>query len=318
MESQWFAGHMARAKRVIREKLKLVDVLIELADARIPLSSRCPAIAGVLKVKPGLLVLNKADLADPEWTGQWVKWFRARGVTAIPCNAVTGQGVAEILREISRLASRKKKEKKAGKFSGRNDNLPSPGFRPPAGGLRFPTSNLRPPTSDPRPPTSMIVGIPNVGKSTLVNRLAGKRAARTGQLPGLTRGEQWIRIAGKLELLDTPGVLWPKLADREVALKLAVTGAIKEELFDAGEAAAWVLQWLLENKKSDLAGRFGLAEEFLEIEPLLEAIGRKRGFLAIGGVVDRRKTALHILKEFQSGKLGRHTLEYPVNTGDRG
>ncbi|MEW5899038.1 MAG: ribosome biogenesis GTPase YlqF [Bacillota bacterium] len=301
MESQWFAGHMARAKRVIREKLKLVDVLIELADARIPLSSRCPAIAGVLKVKPGLLVLNKADLADPEWTGQWVKWFRARGVTAIPCNAVTGQGVAEILREISSLAFRKKKGREAGKPSGRNYNIT--------------TAGLRPPTPNFRPPTSMIVGIPNVGKSTLVNRLAGKRAARTGQLPGLTRGEQWIRIAGKLELLDTPGVLWPKLADREVALKLAVTGAIKEELFDAGEAAAWVLQWLLENKKSDLAGRFGLAEEFLEIEPLLEAIGRKRGFLAVGGVVDRRKTALHILKEFQSGKLGRHTLEYPVNTG---
>ncbi len=311
MESQWFAGHMARAKRTIREKLKLVDVVIELADARIPLSSRSPAIAGVLKVKSGLLVLNKADLADPEWTGQWVKWFRARGVNAIPCSAATGQGVAEILREISRLASRKKKEVEAGKFSGRNYNIPSPGSRPPTGGLGFPTPNLR-------PPTSMIVGIPNVGKSTLVNRLAGKKAARTGQLPGLTRGEQWIRIAGKLELLDTPGVLWPKLADREVVLKLASTGAIKEELFDAGEVAAWVLQWLLENKKNELAGRFSLAEEFLEIEPLLEAIGRKRGFLAGGGVVDRRKTALHILKEFQSGKLGRHTLEYPLNTGDRG
>ncbi len=305
MESQWFAGHMARAKRIIREKLKLVDVVIELADARIPLSSRSPALAGVLKVKPGLLVLNKADLADPEWTEEWVKWFRTQGLTAIPCNAVTGQGVAEIRREISRLASRKKKGREAGKPSGRKYNKPSPGSRPPAAGLRFPTSDLR-------PPTSMIVGIPNVGKSTLVNRLAGKRAARTGQLPGLTRGEQWIRIAGKLELLDTPGVLWPKLADREVALKLAVTGAIKEELFDAGEAAAWVLQRLLANKKNELAGFFGLTEKFLEVEPLLEAIGRKRGFLAGGGVVDRRKTALHILKEFQSGKLGRYTLEYPA------
>ena len=303
MEVKWYAGHMARAKRVIKEKLKLADVVIEVADARIPLSSRSPAITDVLKAKPGLLVLNKADLADPEWTERWVRWFCDQGVTAIPCNAVTGQGTAEIWREISRLFSEKKKGWEGGKLPRQNQNIAS--FGPPASGLR-------PPAAIFRPPTAIIVGIPNVGKSTLVNRLAGKRAARTGRLPGLTRGEQWIRIAGKLELLDTPGVLRPKLTDPEAAVKLAATGAIKEELFDAGEAAAWVLQWLLANKKSELTGRFGLTEEIPEIEPLLEAIGRKRGFLAVGGTIDRRQTALHILKEFCLGRLGKHTLEYPA------
>lgn len=300
MEIQWFAGHMARTKRIIKEKLKLIDVVLELVDARIPLSSRSPLITGILKAKPGLLILNKADLADPVLTGRWVKWFHTQGVTAIPFDAARGRSVEEVLREISRLVPRKKESRETGKLSELNRNIPPSALRPPAFHLR--------------PPTSLVVGIPNVGKSMFINCLAGRRAARTGQLPGLTRGEQWIRIAGKMELLDTPGVLWPKLEDQEVAMKLAATGAIKEEFFDAGQVAAWVLQWLVENKKSELLEHFGLGEKFSEteeIEAILEIIGRKRGFLASGGVVDRYKTSVHVLKEFRSGRLGRYTLELP-------
>lgn len=288
MKIQWFAGHMARTKRIIKAKLKLIDVVLELVDARIPLSSRSPLIADILRGKPSLLILNKADLADRALTGLWVKWFRSQGVTAIPFDSVRGQGKEKIFKEVFRLAFGKDPGQKAG---GSESSL-----------KRFPTSSLR-------PPTAIVVGIPNVGKSMFINRLAGRRAARTGQLPGLTRGEQWIKIEGKMELLDTPGVLWPKLEDREAAIKLAATGAVKEDLFDVRQVADWVLNWLLENKRKELLKHYGLTENPPEDEFLLEAIGRKRGFLVSGGAADLHKTSVHILSEFRAGKLGRYTLE---------
>ncbi len=278
MEIHWFAGHMSGAKRIIKEKLKLIDLVFELVDARIPLSSRCPLIADILGGKTSLLILNKADLADPVLTGSWVKWFRQRGVTAIPCASVKGACVEEVDRELLRLERAESTRRSAGKY---------------------------------RIIRCMVVGIPNVGKSMFINRLAGRRAARTGQFPGLTRGEQWIRIGKRMELLDTPGVLWPRLEDQEVAVKLAATGAIRENLFDPEPVAAWILAWMTVNKEKELREYFGLPDELLEIEPLLEFIGRKRGFLAGGGAVNRQKTSLHILKEFRTGKLGRCTLESP-------
>jgi ribosome biogenesis GTPase A len=278
MEIQWFAGHMVRAKRIIKEKLRIIDIVLELIDARLPLSSRSPFIADVLRNKPGFLILNKTDLADPALTKLWVEWFANQGMTVITCESVRGGGIGEVFKEISRL-ERAEGGRQGTKITG--------------------------------VPRCMVVGIPNVGKSMFINRLAGKKATRAGRLPGLTRGEQWIRIGDKMELLDTPGVLWPKLEDQEVAVKLAATGAIKEELYDAEQVAAWLLGWLIENKRKELAERYGLGGEFLEIASLLELIGRKRGFLTSGGLVDRYRTSLHILKDFRTGRLGRCTLENP-------
>jgi len=278
MEIKQFAGHMARAQRVIKEKLKIIDIIFELVDARLPISSRSPFIAGILQNKPSLLILNKADLADSDATGLWEKWWRRQGVPAIVCESVRGTGTKEIYREVSFLM-------RAGKVKPKSARLRL--FR------------------------CMIVGIPNVGKSMFINRLAGRKAARTGDLPGLTRGEQWIRIGTEIELLDTPGILEPKLNNREVAIKLAATGAIREDSFEPETVSAWILEWLISNKKKELEARYGPGTGSLDFESLLEAIGRKKGFLISGGLVDRKKAALQVVKEFRLGVYSRCTLEYP-------
>jgi len=278
MDMQQLAGHMVRAQRVIKEKLKIIDIIFELVDARLPLSSRSPFVAGILQNKPGLLILNKADLADPAATSLWVKWLRRQGMPVIVCESVGGAGTKEIYREVSFLI-------RAGK--------------------------VKPKSAQLRLSRCMIVGIPNVGKSMFINRLAGRKAARTGNLPGLTRGEQWIRIGTEIELLDTPGILRPKLNDREVAVKLAATGAIREDAFDPETVSAWILEWLVNHKKKELEARYGPGTGSLNFESLLEAIGRKKGFLVGGGLVDRKKTALQVVKEFRLGVFGRCTLEYP-------
>lgn len=278
MKKQHLAGHMVRAQKVIKEKLKIIDIIFELVDARLPLSSRSPFIAGILRNKPGLLILNKADLANPGLTGLWVKWFRRQGMPAIVCESVGGAGTKEIYREVSFLI-------RAGK--------------------------VKPKTASLRLTRCIIVGIPNVGKSMFINRLAGRKAARTGDLPGLTRGEQWIRIGTKIELLDTPGILRPRLNDPETAIKLAATGAIREDSFEPEAVSAWILEWLVNNKKKELENRYGPGTAFLDFESMLEIIGRKKGLLVSGGLVDRKKAALQVIKEFRLGMFGRCTLEYP-------
>ncbi|MQL52199.1 ribosome biogenesis GTPase YlqF [Desulfofundulus thermobenzoicus] len=271
---------MARARRLLRENLKLVDVVIELLDARIPVSSRNPQIAAILGHMPRLVVLNKADLADGAVTLRWLEWFSIRGTPAIAVDSTTGKGLGEVPLLVEELSN------------GKIQALVSRGRRP-------------------RSPRCMVVGIPNVGKSLFINALVGRRVTRTGNRPGVTRGQQWIRLARGVELLDTPGVLWPKFDDRQIALKLAVTGAIKEEVFDVEDVAAWLVGWLKEHCPRPLMERYRLEEVPAHGRQVLELIARRRGLLGAGGVPDTGRAAIHLLKEFRAGKLGRVTLDEP-------
>ncbi|MCD9023336.1 ribosome biogenesis GTPase YlqF [Cohnella silvisoli] len=286
MTIQWFPGHMTRAKRQIEEKLKLIDVVFELLDARIPQSSRNPMIDEITGTKPRLILLNKADLADPEQTAVWSRYFRAQGHSTHAIDANAGTGVKEL--------AGKAKELLQEKIQRQIDK-----------GMK------------PRPIRALIVGIPNVGKSTLINRLAGRNIALTGDRPGVTKGQQWIRFGGELELLDTPGILWPRFDDPVAGFRLAATGAIKEEILHIDEVACFVLRILVERYGSVLAERYGLEELPSELPDMqaaidvLENIGRRRGCLVSGGHVDYEKAATLLLRDLRSGKLGRMTLESP-------
>jgi ribosome biogenesis GTPase A len=277
---------MTRAKRQIIDKLKLIDVVFELIDARIPQSSRNPMIDEMVGSKPRLVLLNKADLADPDRTAIWCSHFRSLGHEALAIDASSGAGVKEIAGKTRELL-RPQMEKRAAK------------------GMK------------PRPPRALIVGIPNVGKSTLINRLAGRNVAATGDRPGVTKGQQWIRTGGELELLDTPGILWPKFDDPLAGKRLAMTGAIKEEVLHVDEVACFALQTLVADYGNALRERYGLTDlpvslpDMQAAVEMLEAIGRRRGCLAGGGQVDYEKAAGVVLRDLRSGKLGRLTLELP-------
>lgn len=288
MTIQWFPGHMTRARRQIEEKLKLIDLAIELLDARIPLASRNPMIDQILQGKPRLILLNKQDLADPAATAQWVAFFREQGLEALPIDAGTGQGMKEIAPKAKVLL--------AGKIEAQIKR-----------GV------------NPRALRALIVGIPNVGKSTLINKLAGKKVAITGDKPGVTKGQQWIKTSLDLDLLDTPGILWPKFEDETVGIRLAATGAIKDDLLHTQDVVFHALRYLLPYYAELLNERFQLeldpAQMDLsnpdEIIAVMEAIGRRRGCLASGGRVDLDKTSALFLKDLRSGKIGRITLERP-------
>ena len=280
---QWFPGHMAKARRLVQENLKLVDTVIELLDARIPYSSRNPMIDDILGSKPRLVVLNKADLADPEVTKQWIDTFKSPHSAAIGLDSVQGKGFAEVPKLLKMLAADKMAK------------LAAAGRRP-------------------RAVRCMVVGIPNVGKSSFINRLSRRRSTQTGDKPGVTKGKQMIKINNDLELLDTPGVLWPKFEDPKVGYKLAATGAIKDTVFIIEEAAVFLLKLLLElNQGDSVAARYkidSLADDPFQI---LEQIGAKRGMLQSGGVVDAEKAAVLFLKEFKAGLIGRISLEKPTD-----
>ncbi|RJQ30222.1 MAG: ribosome biogenesis GTPase YlqF [Peptococcaceae bacterium] len=280
MEFKWYPGHMARARRMVFENLKLVDVVIELVDARVPFSSRNPELKSVLGLKPVLLVMNKADLAEDGLTAKWEKVFSACGQPVVAVNSLHGDGIKKVPVLVKELAVSKMTVLTAA-------------------GRRV------------RAVRCMVIGVPNVGKSSFINRLVGQKAARTGSVPGITRGRQWIRLKGNLELLDTPGVLWPRRDDREVGFKLAVTGAVKEDSFDVREAVEWLVQWLVNNCPEVLLDRYKLPVLPFDTEKLLESIGARRGFYKPGGVVDLFKAAAVLLKEFREGLLGRFTLDLP-------
>ncbi len=281
MDIQWFPGHMSRAGRLLKESLKLVDVVIEVVDARIPQSSRNPVLEKTVGKKPLLVVLNKADLADPGLTARWEDYFRSKGLQALPADSVRGTGAGRITPAVREMAGPK-------------------------------TVSLGSSGRLPRPPRCMIVGIPNVGKSLLINRLAGRKSAKTGNRPGVTRGQQWIRVAGEIDLLDTPGVLWPKFDDPEVGYRLAVTGAIKEQVFDLEAVAGRLAVWLAGGCPDCLRMRYRVdLPAAPDPQEVLEAIGKSRGFIQRGGGVDTRKAAVLLLKEFREGTLGRFTLESP-------
>ncbi len=281
MHIHWFPGHMAKAQRMIREQLKLVDVVIELLDARIPAASANPVIDAVVGDKPRVVVLNKADLADPQGTERWLAFFRAAGREAVAVESLAGGGTKQITVKV---------EKAAAPMLAR---LAAKGIRP-------------------RAVRAMILGIPNVGKSSLINRLLGTATARTGDKPGVTRGQQWLKIGRNLELLDTPGVLWPKLEDQDAAFRLAVTGAISDEVFDRERVVARLLALLQADYPDRLAARYNLAAPLPDSGlELLAAVGARRGCLKGGGAVDHEKAGRIVLSEFRDGKLGRFTLEAP-------
>ncbi|WP_028550403.1 ribosome biogenesis GTPase YlqF [Paenibacillus sp. UNC451MF] len=286
MTIQWFPGHMTRARRQIQDKLKLIDVVIELLDARIPLSSRNPMIDEILQNKPRLVLLNKNDLADPAATEKWVAYFAEKGLQALPVDAANGNQMKEIMARCKQLMSEKIEAQ-----------------------LR---KGIKP-----RAIRALIVGIPNVGKSTLINRLAGRKIAATGDKPGVTKGQQWIKVGSEMELLDTPGILWPKFEDQQVGMRLAATGAIKEELLNTVDIAFYTMKYLTVQYGTSLKERFGIEklpedpDDTDAIVEVMEAIGRKRGALMSGGRVDLEKASLTILRELRAGKMGRISLETP-------
>lgn len=275
MGVQWFPGHMAKTRRLIAEQLKVCDVVFEILDARIPYSSRNPMINEILGSKPRVIVLNKADLADPGQTRKWEQVFVDEGFPVLRVDAIRGTGIRSVSAAVQKAVKQKR------------------------------------PLGLVRPWRAMVVGTPNVGKSSFINRLAGRKAARTGRKPGLTRGRQWIRCGRSIELLDTPGVLWPKFEDPEVGYRLAATGAVKEEIVDVEDIARWLIRWLVANSPMALKKRFDLCALPREVDDLLELIGIRRGLLLPGGRADRVKTAAALLKDFQNGRLGRFTLDDP-------
>lgn len=276
---QWFPGHMKKAQRLIEDNLKLVDVVIELLDARIPFSSANPMLAEIIKTKPRMIALNKIDLADPGMTKKWLNYFKAQGIIAVGIDSAKGRGMKQLVSAAEMLA-----KPKTEKFVAKGAKA--------------------------RAARCMILGIPNVGKSSLINRLAGAVKAKTADKPGVTRAKQWIKIGSNLDLLDTPGILWPKFEDKTVGLKLAFTGAINDDIYDREQVTALLLEVMRRDYVARLIERFKFKGELPESGlDLLEAIGRKRGCLVKGGLVDLEKAQNIVLNEFRAGKLGLVTLD---------
>jgi len=281
MSIQWFPGHMAKARRQVEEKLRQVDIVFELLDARLPLSSRNPMMDEIVKQKPRLILLTKCDLADEKANRVWIHHFREQKKHVLPIDAQTGKGVAQILPQCERILkplfeSRAKK------------------------GIQ--TKRFR----------AMVIGIPNVGKSSLINRLAKRTAAVTGDRPGVTKAQQWIRVGQSMELLDTPGILWPKFDDPAVGLRLAASGAIKEEILPLLDVAIYVVEYLQKRYPELLMNRYKL-KNGLDFSPdeLLSEIGKRRGCLVKGGEIDLEKTAEILLNDLRAGRIGRISFEVP-------
>jgi ribosome biogenesis GTPase A len=272
---------MAKAKRQVVEKLKLIDVVIELVDARIPQSSRNPMIDEIIGTKPRLVLLNKADMADPKKTDEWIRYYKKQGFQALAIDSQTGKGMKQIVSTCQDLMEEKR------------EKLKSKGV-----------INMR-------AIRVLIIGIPNVGKSTLINRLAEKKAAKTGDRPGITTQQQWIKVGKELELLDTPGILWPKFDDPQVGLRLAVTGAIKDTLLDFQEITVFALKYLSAHYRQLLLERYKLNDIPDDVVELFDEIGKRRGCLVSGGLVDYDKTAELVIREIRTMKLGRVTFELP-------
>lgn len=280
MTIQWFPGHMAKARRQVGEKLKLVDIVIELVDARIPFSSRNPMIDEIIHQKPRLLILNKGDMADKKITEAWVQYFEEQNIPALPVNSQTGEGVQEIVKKCNLILK--------DKF----ERMKKKGLKP-------------------RAIRAMIVGIPNVGKSTLINRLAKRNVAKTGNTPGVTKGQAWIKVGKELELLDTPGILWPKFEDEQVGLKLALTGAIKDTILNLQDVCAYGLTFLKEEYPDRLKERYQLTDIPDDLLQLFDEIGKKRGCIIAGGEVDYDKVAELVVREIRGGVFGNLTFEKP-------
>jgi len=278
---QWFPGHMTKTKRMIAANLPLVDGVVSLLDARIPMSSRNPDLTALINSKPYMILLNKSDMADPNLTARWVQYYKNQGVPAMSIDCISGRGTKQfgsVVRE-QLLKDLLEKRKKSGMTG--------------------------------RPVRLMIVGIPNVGKSSFINKMAKAKLAKAEDRPGVTRTKQWVRIDEQTEFLDMPGVLWPKLDDQQTALKLAFTGAIKDQILDTEALAMLLLEYLHEHYPDALRERYKLETEEQRGDALLDLVGRKRGMLLSGGVVNTERAAATVLDDFRAAKLGRITLETP-------
>ena len=282
MNVQWYPGHMTKAKRMMQEDIKLIDLIIELVDARVPLSSRNPDIDELGKNKARLILLNKADLADERQNAAWETYFRDKGFFVVKVNSRSGAGVKAVHGAIQEACKEKiERDRRRGIKN--------------------------------RPVRCMVVGIPNVGKSTFINTFAGKACAKTGNKPGVTKGKQWIRLKKGVELLDTPGILWPKFEDQNVGIRLALIGSIKDEILNIDELSLVLIEYLVSHYAGILTQRYEITEEGKPVE-ILEAIAENRKCLLKGGDLDYSKAAALLIEDFRSGKLGKITLEAPEET----
>ena len=290
MNINWFPGHMAKTRKQITDDLKLVDVVIEILDARIPISSQNPEIKQITQGKKKIIVLNKCDLSDESDNKKWMEYFIKQGYKVVLVDSNTGKGVNEVIKQTQIIMTEELKKLAEKGRIGRKIRV-------------------------------MIVGIPNVGKSSFINRISKKNSAEVGNKPGVTKQKQWIRINSEIELMDTPGVLWPKFESEEVALNLAFTGTIKDDILEVTEIAYSLTKYLLENYRNNLIERYSLNEQTINeilsqeqdenqnIYEIMQLIGKKRGAIISGGNIDDEKTSKIILDDFRSGKLGRITLE---------
>ncbi|MDD6270251.1 MAG: ribosome biogenesis GTPase YlqF [Oscillospiraceae bacterium] len=284
---QWFPGHMTKTRRMIAANLSLVDAVVEILDARIPMSSRNPDMDNMIGSKPRLFILNKSDMADPKMTDKWIAYFKKQGISAIAMDCKSGRGVKNFTGAVEQLLAPLLEKRKNAGMTGVPIRL-------------------------------MIVGIPNVGKSSFINRMAQSKRAKVEDRPGVTRTKQWVKIGSNMELLDMPGILWPKFDDQEIAKRLAFTGAINDDVVDIETLAMMLLEYLAKCYPDTLTARYKMTEftEMGGIE-LLETMGRKRGMLISGGEVNTERAAITLIDEYRSGKLGRMTLESPedMNNG---
>lgn len=281
---QWFPGHMTKTKRQIQASLKLVDAVAEILDARIPLSSKNPDLQKLIQNKPKVVLLNKCDMANQTATSKWIDFYASQGITAIAVDCKSGRGLNKFAPAVNNVLAERRERLKA-------KGMVNPMLR------------------------IMIVGIPNVGKSSFINKVAKQNRAKVEDRPGVTRGNQWYSIAKNIEMLDTPGVLWPKFDDKIVGERLAFTGAVKDQILDTELLAVRLLDFLRSLKPADFIARFKLDDVDLDVVDsyeLLNIIGKKRGMLISGGEINTERAAIMLLDEFRSGKLGRITLEMPL------
>lgn len=279
MNIQWYPGHMTKAKRMMQENIKLVDLILELVDARVPFSSRNPDINEMGRQKARIILLNKCDLADEKKTALWSDYFRNQGFQVVQVNSRSGSGLKAIHGAVQEACKEKiERDRKRGILN--------------------------------RPIRAMVAGIPNVGKSTFINSFAGKACTKTGNKPGVTRGAQWVRLNKQVELLDTPGILWPRFEDPKVGVRLAMIGSVKDEVINTEELALELLQFLKEGYSGTLEKRYGISETE-DVLSMLREIAEKRGCLLKGNELDLGKAVGILLEEFRNGKLGRFTLEVP-------
>lgn len=280
MQFQWYPGHMTKAKRQMQEDIKLIDLVIELVDARIPLSSRNPDIDELGKNKARLIIMNKSDLSDENRNKEWASYFKDKGYFVVGLDARTKNGMKTVTNTVMEACKEKiERDRRRGIVN--------------------------------RPVRAMVVGIPNVGKSTFINSYAGKACAKTGNKPGVTKGKQWIRLNKNLELLDTPGILWPKFEDQAVGLRLALTGAIKDEILNIDELSLELIKILAQDYSGVLKERYNVDEEKRPVE-VLEQIAENRKCISKGNELDYSKAAALLIDEFRSGRLGKITLERPA------